>query len=81
MTSDSSERDPVEALAAEFLERHRRGECPSIEEYTQRHPELADEIRDLFPTIAALEGWKLDRALAGPRPAGPGAWPARRGVG
>lgn len=61
----SSERDPVEALAAEFMERQRRGERPTITEYAERHPELAKEIHELFPTIAALEGWKLERA-AGP---------------
>jgi serine/threonine protein kinase len=66
MISQEAERDPVEALAAEFVERQRRGEHPSIEEYTRQHPELAEEIRDLFPTIAALEGWKLDKATERP---------------
>jgi hypothetical protein len=61
MNSGDVDRDPVEALAAEFMERQRRGEYPSIEEYTRRYPELADEIRDLFPTVAALEGFKLDK--------------------
>jgi serine/threonine protein kinase len=60
--SVDAERDPVEELAADFMERQRRGERPSIEEYTARHPELAAEIRELFPTIAALEGWKLAQA-------------------
>jgi serine/threonine protein kinase len=68
MMSHEAERDPVEALAAEFVERQRRGEHPSIEEFTREHPELAEEIRDLFPTIAALEGWKLDKAHARPSP-------------
>src|SRR5262249_33297705 len=40
---------------------HRRGENPSIEEYVQKHPELADEIRDLFPTIRAMEKLKLSQ--------------------
>lgn len=72
MIADNTDRDPVEELAAEFLDRHRLGEKPTIEEYTRRHPELAEEIRDLFPTIAALEGWKVDCVMAPTRPVPPG---------
>lgn len=58
----------VEQLAEEFIERHRRGEAPSgeklIEEYIAAHPDLSDEIRDLFPMIAALEGCHLDDSAA-----------------
>ena len=50
-----SERDPVEALAAEFLEKQRKGESPSISDYASRYPELAVDIQDLFPAIAAME--------------------------
>ena len=55
------ERDPIELLAAEFVDRHRAGETPSIEDYVGEHPELADEIRELFPTIARLESLKNAR--------------------
>src|SRR5262245_14766039 len=56
MRDDSSaELDPVEALAAEFAERHRRGERPSIDEYAARHPELAEQIRAFFPALALVE--------------------------
>src|SRR5262249_58976375 len=48
MTTSSEPRNPVELLAEEFLERKRRGEQPTLREYLERHPELADEIRDLF---------------------------------
>ena len=54
----SVDRDPVEVLATEFLERQRLGEHPSISEYVRDYPEHAEEIRDLFPTIAAMEQWK-----------------------
>ena len=47
----TKERDPVEMLATEFLERQRQGEHPSINEYVEKYPDLADEIRELFPTI------------------------------
>jgi len=55
----NTERDPVEVLADEFMARQRQGECPTIEEYTARYPEWAEEIRVLFPTIAALEKLKV----------------------
>jgi serine/threonine protein kinase/WD40 repeat protein/tetratricopeptide (TPR) repeat protein len=59
----SSQRNPVEALAEEFLARYRRGERPALTEYTQAHPDLADEIRDLFPALVLMEE-------AGPRDGG-----------
>lgn len=67
MAESLTERDPVDIdeLAVDFVERHRRGEFPSIEEYAADHPELADEIRDLFPTIAELEGFKQRVAQSG----------------
>ena len=47
MNPDPHSREPVEQLAEEFLERYRRGERPALSEYIDRHPELADEIREL----------------------------------
>ena len=47
-------RDPVEELAEAFLERYRRGERPAVTEYVERHPELAEEIRDLFPALILM---------------------------
>ena len=55
MTTETSERDPVEALADSFLERLRRGEHPAVSEYVEKYPDLADEIRSLFPTLAMVE--------------------------
>jgi eukaryotic-like serine/threonine-protein kinase len=62
----AAERLDIEQVAEKYLERRRRGEKPSLDEYARRHPELADEIRDLFPTLAMLE----DCASAGGKPAG-----------
>jgi serine/threonine protein kinase/WD40 repeat protein len=45
----------VEQLAEEFTERYRRGERPSLAEYTSRYPELADQIRELFPALVEME--------------------------
>jgi serine/threonine-protein kinase len=55
MTDAGSGREPLEELVDDFVARSRRGERPSLSEYAQKHPELADEIRDLFPALAALE--------------------------
>ncbi|MHC4918594.1 MAG: protein kinase domain-containing protein, partial [Planctomycetota bacterium] len=52
------DRHPIEVLAAEFVDRHRRGEHPTVEEYAEQHPDLAREIHDLFPTILAMERLK-----------------------
>ena len=55
MKTSSGERNPVELLAEDFLDRKRRGEHPTLCEYTERHPELAEEIRDLFPALLMME--------------------------
>jgi eukaryotic-like serine/threonine-protein kinase len=58
-TSDA-DRNPVEMLAEEFVERQRRGECPSFSEYTRKYPELAEAIADLFPALLMMERVKPD---------------------
>ena len=55
MTESIAQRDPVEELAEEFMARLRRGERPAVSEYAAAHPELADEIRDLFPALIVME--------------------------
>lgn len=55
MNTLDEERNPVEVLAEEFAERRRRGEHPTLREYCERHPELAEEIRDLFPALVMIE--------------------------
>jgi hypothetical protein len=81
---DQGEGNQVEALAEEFLDRRRRGERPTVEEYTGRYPELAGAIRAFFPALALVEDRKpdpggLDPTLgAGAFPTG-GAAPERLG--
>jgi tetratricopeptide (TPR) repeat protein len=58
VTRSSDDRNPVERLAEEFLERHRRGEHPPLSEYVERHPEWALEIRELFPALVMMEQLK-----------------------
>ncbi|MGO9464152.1 MAG: protein kinase domain-containing protein [Isosphaeraceae bacterium] len=55
MNEPSCEFDPVDDLAEEFLERYRRGERPSLTEYADKHPELAERIRSVFPALVLME--------------------------
>src|SRR5260370_39858091 len=55
MADPETRRNPVEELADAFLVRYRRGERPSITEFVDSHPELADEIRELFPALVVME--------------------------
>ena len=48
MSADPSAEDPVGRIAESFVERYRRGERPSVEEYARVHPEVADEVRRHF---------------------------------
>ena len=64
MSADpSSDADPMVGLAEEFAERYRRGERPALTEYTDRHPELAEQIRKLFPALVVMEEFG---SVAGP---------------
>src|SRR5262245_16397069 len=58
MSSPSEVRSPVEVLADEFLARCKRGEKPTIKEYCDRYPELAEEIRDVFEAVLMVEDLK-----------------------
>jgi WD40 repeat protein/serine/threonine protein kinase len=55
MSTAASEPDPLVRLAEEFAERYPRGERPALTEYANRYPELAADIRDLFPALALIE--------------------------
>jgi serine/threonine protein kinase len=52
-------------LADEFTARLRAGEVVGVDEYVVKHPGLAADIEDLFPTIVAVEGIRQDLAPAG----------------
>jgi serine/threonine protein kinase len=52
MTDDSL----LGQLADEFTRGTREGKLPDVEEYARNYPELADRIRQLFPTLMLLEG-------------------------
>ena len=51
----SADRDPLDVLAEEFVGRYRRGERPALAEYVEGHPELAEQIEELFPALLMME--------------------------
>lgn len=60
-TSDgdrTDERETVDVVASEFVQRYRRGEFPSVTEYVAKYPEHADELNDLLPAVAVMEQLK-----------------------
>src|SRR5262245_54519565 len=85
------DRNPIDALAEEFAERLRRGERPPLSEYIARRPDLADEIRELFPALVMMEklkpaasetsGRETGRHAAGPMPEWLGEFRIVREVG
>jgi WD40 repeat protein/serine/threonine protein kinase len=77
--SGSGQYALLDQLAEEFAERYRRGERPSLREYSDRYPELADEIRELFPALVEVEQVDDDRRVdpTGPTTS-PGLAPPRQ---
>ena len=73
MADPDTELEELETLADEFTERLRRGENPPVTEYVEKYPALAEEIRELFPTIAAMERLKVHKEHAGTGKASLGA--------
>jgi serine/threonine protein kinase len=68
MSKSGSRSGLVLELAEEFLERYRKGQRPSLKEYTDQHPSLAAEIREVFPAMAMMEQIALaDDSLEGDR--------------
>src|ERR1700722_8221051 len=59
------DRDPVDVLAEEFVERLRRGEHPSVSDYAAAHPNHAEQLRDLLPAVAQMECLKKFRRATG----------------
>jgi serine/threonine protein kinase/WD40 repeat protein/tetratricopeptide (TPR) repeat protein len=50
-----SAADPFGQIADEFVAAFRQGKQPSVEEFAQRYPEHAAEIRDMLPALALME--------------------------
>jgi serine/threonine protein kinase/WD40 repeat protein len=55
MADVNTKSEIIAELAEEFVERFRRGERPAVADYTGRHPELADEIREFISALVMVE--------------------------
>ena len=56
--SVASDEPLVERIAEEILARQRAGEHPIVEEYCERYPEHAEELRSFLPAVLAVENLK-----------------------
>jgi serine/threonine protein kinase len=70
MTNAEPTGNPLDELAEEFARRWREGEQPSVEEYADRFPQWAEDIRELLPAVLMMEQLKPRRE--GETPTGPG---------
>src|SRR5262245_14300540 len=52
---NSSHVEVFDRISEEFVERIRRGERPSVSDYVRNYPDVADEIKRLFPTLSVME--------------------------
>src|SRR5438132_13209984 len=72
-SSGSSNYVLLTRLADEFAARYRAGERPALQEYLDRYPQLADEIRELFPALVEVEQVKEDHQEVAEQAAAPAA--------
>ncbi len=63
-TDNSANYVLLNQLGDEFAARYRAGERPSLQEYIDRYPELADDIRELFPAMVEIEQVREDHQEA-----------------
>ncbi len=62
--SEDSHLASLDQIIDEILDRLRTGESPDLEDYLQRYPENASEIRDVFPALVMAEQIK-QQSMAG----------------
>jgi WD40 repeat protein/serine/threonine protein kinase len=63
--TNPSAADPFGQIADEFVEAFRQGQHPSVEEFAQRYPAHADEIREMLPALVLMEQAKSADKAAG----------------
>src|SRR5436305_16712 len=71
----SRDYELADRLVEEFAERYARGQRPSVQEYCDRHPQVADLLRDLIPAMVQIEQAKEGLAAAEEKPPPPPAPP------
>jgi WD40 repeat protein/serine/threonine protein kinase/tetratricopeptide (TPR) repeat protein len=52
--SQSGAYDLLDQLVEEFAERYRRGQRPSLQEYIDKYPQLADDLREVLPAMVEI---------------------------
>ncbi|MEO1616080.1 MAG: serine/threonine-protein kinase [Planctomycetota bacterium] len=67
----NEQRSQLELLAEEYVELNRAGKAPSIDRFVAAHPELEDDIRDLFPVMLMLDQGKHLETAAETKVSGP----------
>ena len=81
MSKTGTQSEIALALAEQFRERYRQSQRPSLREYINRHPDLVEDIREVFPSMALMENITLvsNSAEESPRaPAAPEAVPLQQ---
>ena len=76
-------RDPLDALAEDFLDRMRSGERPAVSEFLARAPERAVELEELLSALILVEDVKLhaEATFADGQPGSPGDTPVLKRLG
>ena len=60
LNPEGSNRNLIEKLAEEFMQRRRAGDIPTIDDYAKKYPDIAEEIRELFPALLVMEDVRGD---------------------
>jgi WD40 repeat protein/serine/threonine protein kinase/tetratricopeptide (TPR) repeat protein len=60
----SSAYDLLDHLVEEFAERYRRGQRPSLQEYIDKYPHLADDLREVLPAMVEIGQVEADQRKA-----------------
>jgi serine/threonine protein kinase len=85
MSRANADCDPFDEVAESFLERYRLGERPSMTEYAERYPQLAQQIHELLPALVAVEKagpkWGEPRPPSTPLPERLGGYRILRKIG
>lgn len=57
-SSDSHDYQLIDQLAEEIAQRFRQGERPTLQEYIDRYPQHAADIREFLPALVEIEAIK-----------------------
>src|SRR5207248_9943137 len=55
MNTERSGRHLLDQLGEDFVARYRRGERPSVSEFAQKYPEVADQVQEILQALMLME--------------------------